>query len=116
MILEKVKKCNNVEEIKNVINKCSLKQIKYEILSCSGENLGNKNKGKNTPIFNMDLPIIRSIYGACLCVLGNEFKPTEDTITNCNAVIGNATNNRFTYYSKEDVFLALVVKKYNNEL
>lgn len=116
MILDKIINCANVKEIKDIVNRYSLEQIKFEILSISGSNLGNKKKGKNTPIFNIDLPIIRSIYGACLSILGNDFRPREHTKFNCEAVIGNAENNGFLYYSKEDVYLAVVGNKICNEI
>ncbi|MGL5931290.1 MAG: hypothetical protein ACRCY7_00045 [Cetobacterium sp.] len=116
MILSKINNCKNVKEIIKVVNSYSLNQIKYEILSLSGTNLGNKNKGVNTPIFNMNLPIIRSIYGACLSILGNDYHPREQTKLNCEIVIGNSTSNGFYYYTKEDVYLAIVGNRLCSEI
>lgn len=108
MILNKVKKCNTTQEIVTLVDKYTISQIKYEILSISGACLGNKAKGKNTPIFNMNLPIIRSIYGACLSILGKDNRPREQTKFNCEIVIKNGIQNGFQFYTKEDIYLAAV--------
>lgn len=108
MILNKVRTCNTVEEIQQLVSRYSISQIRYEILSISGASLANKNKGANTPIFNMNLPIIRSIYGACLSILGKDNRPREQTKLNCEVVIGNGKKNGFQFYTKEDIYLAAV--------
>lgn len=116
MILNKVFECTNVNDVIEVIDNYTINQIKNEILSISGAALANKNKGLNTPIFNFDLPIIRSIYAACLSVLGNDYRPREQTKLNCEVVIGNARTNGFIFYSKEDIFLAVIGNKICNEI
>ncbi len=110
--LTKVLNEKNVAKIKDIIARTNPEAIKYELSSLSGNHLTIQSYGSATPIFqpNRNMPIIRTIYGCGLKCFSSDAVPKEDTLKDCDIVIGYVRKNGFGEYKKDDYILALCLK------